>query len=114
MSQPFEALLQNARQSVEQIRTRMSEGIASDIDELNPKLEALTAALPSLDKATGQQYLQELVDLEASLGELRQDFIRQREGAQAAISQLTTRLKAGTAYAKSAAAAPPQDEDNSK
>lgn len=106
----FAQQLAEVRTSVEQLRTLMSEGQPADMADLAPRLEALNAALPGLPKEEGAKHLDALNALDQALAELRQDMVRQREGAEAALREIATRLKASTAYAKSAAAIDRSDE----
>ena len=104
--------LAEVKTSIEQLRTSMSEGTAGDITDLQPKLEAMNAELLNLPKEEGRQHIPALLEIDQALAELAQDFGRQKESARTAITQLATRLKAGTAYAKSAAAAPSKTDES--
>lgn len=103
--------LDEIKAGIEQLRTHMSEGNAADLTDLGPRLDAMNADLLKLPKEEGRKYIPALLEIDQALAELAQDFARQKEGAKAAIQQLSTRLKASTAYAKSAAAAGRNDED---
>lgn len=100
----FSELLADVKTGIEQLRTHMSEGNAGDLSALTPRLQAMNDALATLPKDEGRRHEAALVEINTALGELTQDFMRQREAAKAGIEQLTTRLKASTAYAKSVAA----------
>ena len=106
----FAGQLTDVKTTIEQLRTFMSEGNAADMSELSPKLEALNAELLKLPKEEGRTHIPALLEIDQALAELAQDFGRQREAAKAGIEQLSTRLKASTAYAKSAAALGNKDE----
>jgi hypothetical protein len=98
--------------AVERLRTTLSEGQPADISALRPYLDNLNTCLAGLDKETGKAHLHELEDLNQALKELSTDFLRQKESAQAALENINIRLKAGTAYARSAAAVKTTTEDN--
>lgn len=106
----FTALLADVKTEIEQLRSLMNEGQAADLTTLGPKLESMNTALLSLPKEEGRAHVPALLEIDQALAELTKDFARQKEGAKAAIEQLTTRFRANTAYAKSAAAAPRDDE----
>lgn len=106
----FANRLADVKTAIEQLRTFMSEGNAGDMAELTPKLDAMNAELPGLSKEEGRQHIPALLEIDQALAELAQDFARQREAAKAGIEELSVRLRASTAYAKSAAARPKDDE----
>lgn len=106
----FTNQLNDVKTSIEQLRSFMSEGNAADLSELQPKLESLNTELLKLPKEEGRTHIPALLEIDQALAELAQDFGRQREAAKAGIEELSTRLKASTAYAKSAAAISQDDE----
>lgn len=106
----FANILTDVKTGIEQLRTHMSEGNAGDLTGLTPKLQAMNEALAALPKEEGLKHEATLIEINTALDELTQDFMRQREAAKAGIEQLSTRLKASTAYAKSVAAGEKTDD----
>ena len=104
MHPEIDRLLTDATHEVEQLRTRLSEGVASDIKTLDPKLTALMSALKAAPHDVGRAYSAALQELGQSLSELQSDFHRQQTSAAEGLQQINNRFKAATAYAKSAAA----------
>jgi hypothetical protein len=100
-------LLDKINTEIERQRATLTEGVASELGELGPLLQQLSAMLPNLDTATGKAALAKLEQLHFSLGEISSDYSRQQEDARNGITQIGTRLKAATAYTKSSFAAPP-------
>jgi hypothetical protein len=103
MQPDIPALLDDVKKEVEQLRTMLSEGTASETKTLVPKMDALMQALATLPKEEGRNYIEELEQLHASLGELGTDFGRQASAAREGLDRLSTLSKANTAYARQGA-----------
>lgn len=101
----FSALLSDVVTSIDKLRTELKGDNPVTLDELAPKLVALTDALPALPPDEGRALIEDLIALNLALGELAQNFEQRRKSTQDALSLISTRLRASTAYAKSAAAA---------
>jgi len=108
----FADRLTEVKTAIEQLRTSMSEGNPGTFDTLGPLLEKMNAEMQALPKDKGQAFIEPLLEIDRALAELSSDFTRQREEARAGLEHIVTRLKAGTAYAKSAAAIPSKTDDS--
>jgi hypothetical protein len=101
MTAQLETALKAVEAEIEQLRTRLSEGVASDTEVLDPLLISFMATLHATPVPEAKPYTEKLYALAQSLGELQTDFKRQQNGAELALQEINTRLKAATAYAKS-------------
>lgn len=111
MSDEIETRLESVSREVEQLRVRLGEGVPCTIEELAPRLEALMIALRAAPKSAGLAHVASLNALERALAELASDFRRQQAAAEAALSEINTRLKAATAYARTAASGNPRESE---
>lgn len=100
----FPALLSDVVTSIDKLQKELKGDTPVTLDELAPKLVALTDALPSLPPDEGRALIEDLIALNLALGELSQNFEQRRKATQESLSLISTRLRASTAYAKSAAA----------
>lgn len=103
MSDAIDPLFKAVTTELEQLRTQLGEGVVSSVETLDPKLTVLMTALKASPAEVGKAWLPKLLELNQSLSELQADFRRQQAGAESAMQELSTRLKAATAYATSAA-----------
>jgi hypothetical protein len=105
MTATLDATLAAVQAEVEQLRTRLSEGVSSESTVLEPLMASFLAKLHAIPKEQAQAYKEKLYELAGSLGELQADFKRQQNGAEEALQLIAHRLKAATAYARSSASA---------
>lgn len=103
MTAALDDALKAVTAEVEQLRTRLSEGVASDTKALEPLLTNFMQTLQATPIPVAKPYIDQLYTLAQDLGELQSDFKRQQNAAQDAMEHIQTRLKAATAYAKSSA-----------
>lgn len=100
MTAALDTTLLAVQTEIEQLRTRLSEGVASDTEVLNPLLITFMETLHSTPIPEAKPYSEKLYALAQSLGELQTDFMRQQNGAESGLQEISTRLKAATAYAR--------------
>lgn len=116
-AQDLANLLANISAEIQLQRSRMATGALGDLGDLGPLLTQMTAMLGSMNPADAKGCEAALDQVNADLGKVSEAYKRQRDEAQAGMSQLSTRMRAATAYTRcdlSAPAAPltliPTDE----
>jgi hypothetical protein len=117
-AQDLANLLANISAEIQLQRSRMATGALGDLGDLGPLLTQMTAMLGRMNPADAKGCEAALDQVNAELGKVSEAYKRQRDEAQAGMSELSTRMRAATAYTQrnlSAPAAPltliPTDED---
>lgn len=117
-AQDLPALLAQISTEIQHQHEVMAAGGLGELGALGPLLTQMTALLGRMNPAEAKGCNATLEQINADLGKLSAAYQHQRDAAQAGMSELSTRMRAATAYTQrnlSAAPAPltliPTDDD---